>query len=293
MSIVKLKHNDRNHWDNIRHLVSVIEMLNKTTNSQIHISSSGFATPFQVIPLACFLNLKKLSYQINDQQSDLASYLNTIKFPQGVNLRAVTIGSSGNYLPIGRIHGSKRQGEVRDENYKQIEDQYRELVLNCFPTVRDTLSNAIAFFLSELIENAKDHSEANNFYVFAQYWPLLKQIELCMMDDGIGLRGSLAKRYAQITSDEIAVREVIQRQLSVRISEFEALPGTGLANTIRIVSNNELSSTFTIISGNYGFSSVNKNSRWIDLKETSLPGTLINIRIVEPNSRLNIFDYIQ
>src|SRR5690625_6187692 len=51
--------------------------------------------------------------------------------------------------------------------YKHIEDQYRELIFNCFNNIKDKLSNAIAFFLSELIENAKDHSDANNFYIFA------------------------------------------------------------------------------------------------------------------------------
>src|SRR5690625_1328613 len=151
-------------------------------------------------------------------------------------------GASGNYLPIARISGTESLGAQRESSYKHIEDQYRELIFNCFNNIKDKLSNAIAFFLSELIENAKDHSDANNFYIFAQYWPALKEFELCLMDDGIGLKGSLSKIHPQITTDERAVREVIQRQLSARISDIESLPGTGLANTIRIVSNKELQS---------------------------------------------------
>jgi len=155
------------------------------------------------------------------------------------------------------------------------------------------LSNAIAFFLSELIENAKDHSMAKNFYVFAQYWSELQEFELCLMDDGIGLQGSLYKIHPQITTDERAVREIIQRQLSARISDIESLPGTGLANTIRIVSNKELQSAFTLLSGNFGYSCSNDYCRWVDLRSLSIQGTLVNIRIKEPKERVNIFDYIQ
>ena len=72
-------------------------------------------------------------------------------------------------MPIARVTREESVGALREKSYKNIEDQYRELILNCFSNVKDKLSNAIAFFLSELIENAKDHSEAENFYIFAQY----------------------------------------------------------------------------------------------------------------------------
>ncbi|TVQ10693.1 MAG: hypothetical protein EA364_11840 [Balneolaceae bacterium] len=262
-------------------------------SEKIEIASEGFATPFQVIPAACVINQKQLSPYIKNIDSDIAGYLNTIQFPDGVIADEATPGASGNYLPIARVFGVKRAGSKRETAYKHIEDQYRILILSCFPSIREKLSNAIAFFLSELIENAKDHSDAANFYIFAQYWPALREFELCMMDDGIGLKGSLSKLYDHISTDEIAVREVIQRQLSARISDLEALPGTGLANTIRILSNNELESTFTLLSGNFGYSCSNDQCRWVQTGTLRIPGTLINVRIKEPRETFNIFSYIQ
>jgi len=292
MTQILFKHTG--HWQNLRHLVKILRVLEGLKkNEKVEIASEGFATPFQVIPVACTINRKHLSPYLNSEHSDIAGYLNTIQFPAGVKAEEATPGASGNYLPIARIFGAKRAGSQREVAYKHIEDQYRDLILSCFPAIREKLSNAIAFFLSELIENAKDHSEAANFYIFAQYWPVLKQFELCMMDDGIGLKGSLSKRYDHITTDEIAVREVIQRQLSARVSDEEALPGTGLANTIRIVSNKELESTFTMLSGNFGYSCSNDQCRWVQLGTLHIPGTLINLRIQEPQERLNIFSYIQ
>lgn len=114
-----------------------------------------------------------------------------------------------------------------------------------------------------------------------------------MMDNGVGLRGSLSKRFNHVITDELAVKEVIQRQLSSRINSYEALPGTGLANTIRIVSNNELESTFTLLSGSYGYSCSNDQCNWINLEKLHLQGALFNIRIKEPVKTLDIFRYIQ
>ena len=281
------------HWQNIRHLIEILQELEGLKkNEQFEIASEGFATPFQVIPTACVINRKQLSPYVENKHSEIAGYLNTIQFPAGVNAEKATPGASGNYLPIARVFGVNRVGANRETAYKHIEDQYRELILNCFPAIREKLSNTIAFFLSELIENAKDHSDAANFYIFAQYWHALKEFELCMMDDGIGLKGSLSKRYDYITNDEIAVREVIQRQLSARISDVEALPGTGLANTIRIISNKELESTFTLLSGNFGYSCSNDQCRWVKPGTLHITGTLINIRIKEPRETFNIFSYI-
>lgn len=282
------------HWQNLRHVVNIVQKVSSISHGQrLEIVSSGFATPFQVIPVTCVVNIKESAPFVSDNDSDIAGYLNTISFPSGVNAENARPGTSGNYLPIARVLNTKHAHGKRESSYKHIEDQYRELILNCFPSIREKLSNAIAFFLSELIENAKDHSEADNFYIFAQYWPAINEFELCMMDDGIGLKGSLAKKYEHITNDEVAVREVIQRQLSARISDIEALPGTGLANTIRIVSNNELESTFTLLSGNFGYSCSNDQCRWVKPGTVNFPGTLINIRIKEPQEKLNIFNYIQ
>lgn len=262
MTQIHFKHTK--HWHNLRHLIKTLQTLESLRkNEKFEIASEGFATPFQVIPAACVSNRKQLSPYVKSKHSEIAGYLNAIHFPAGVSAEKAKPGASGNYLPIARVSGVKRAGSKRETAYKHIEDQYRELILNCFPAIRIKLSNAIAFFLSELIENAKDHSDAANFYIFAQYWPALREFELCMMDDGIGLKGSLSKQYDYITSNEIAVREVIQRQLSARISDVEALPGTGLANTIRIVSNKELKSTFTLLSGNFGYSCSNDQCRWV------------------------------
>ncbi len=258
----------------------------------VEMNSRGFATPFHVIPVASAINNKNLTFSLTKKNSDLGQYLKTIRFPDGVSAIVAKPGASGNYLPIARISGTESLGKQRESSYKHIEDQYRELIFNCFRNIKDKLSNAIAFFLSELIENAKDHSDANNFYIFAQYWPALKEFELCLMDDGIGLKGSLSKIHPQITTDERAVREVIQRQLSARISDKESLPGTGLANTIRIVSNKELQSSFTLLTGNFGYSCSNDFCKWVELGTLTVQGTLINIRIKEPQETFDIFNYI-
>ncbi len=290
----KIRFSNSSHWENLNQLISNLKTLHQLSDGdRVDIDARGFATPFHVVPSACVINRKNLTFGISDDKSDMNRYLKIVHFPDCVSAKDARPGVSGNYLPIARITGEESIGAHREKSHKNIEDQYRELIFNCFSNIKDKLSNAIAFFLSELIENAKDHSDAENFYIFAQFWPALKEFELCLMDDGIGLQGSLSKVHPQITTDERAVREIIQRQLSARISDIESLPGTGLANTIRIVSNKELQSTFTILSGNFGYSCSNDYCKWVDLGTLSIQGTLINIRIKEPSERVNIFNYIQ
>lgn len=292
MPVISFK--KQSHWKNLNHLISILKVLQPLNKGdRVGINSSGFATPFHVVPGACVINNKNLNYGFTKVGSEMSRYLKIIHFPEGVSSMDAKPGSSGNYLPIARVAGPAGTGVHREESYKNLEDQYRELILNCFNTVKEKLSNAIAFFLSELIENAKDHSIAKNFYIFAQYWSALQEFELCLMDDGIGLQGSLSKKHPQITTDERAVREIIQRQLSARISDIESLPGTGLANTIRIVSNKELQSTFTLLSGSFGYSCSNDYCRWVDLGALSIQGTLVNICIKEPKEKVDIFNYIQ
>lgn len=292
MPVIRFK--NQSHWENLNHLISILKTLvNLNKGDRVEVHSSGFATPFHVVPSASVINNKNLTYDLTKKKTDMSQYLEIVHFPKGVSAMNAKLGASGNYLPIARTTGEAGTDTLREKSYKNIEDQYRELILNCFSNVKDKLSNAIAFFLSELIENAKDHSAAENFYIFAQYWPALQEFELCLMDDGIGLQGSLSKIHPQITTDERAVREIIQRQLSARVSDVESFPGTGLANTIRIVSNNEIQSTFTLLSGNFGYSCSNDYCKWVGLGTLSIQGTLINIRMKEPQERVDIFNYIR
>lgn len=168
MPTIQFKH--KNHWQNLRSLVSILRTIDSIgEGSEVIISAKSFATPFQIVPVLSMINAKGLTFRVEPHSASLLSYLNTIGFPAGIHAMSVSKRVSKNYLPVAKISSSQLDSMNRETVYKHIEEQYRELIFSCFPNVKDKLSNAVAFFLAELIENAKDHSNARDFYIFAQY----------------------------------------------------------------------------------------------------------------------------
>lgn len=286
------RHGDT-HLDNLRHTVGLFKTLESLPDgSTFEIPSTGFATPLQLVPLVCLIKNKELKPLISAPNSNIAGYLEAVYFPNGVNAGEAIPGRSGNYIPIAGLPDLKERADSKEVEFRDIESNYRELILGCYPNIRNNLADVISFFLSELIENAKDHADADNFYIFAQYWPRLNEFELCLMDDGIGLLGSLSKKYEHVNSHETAMREVVQRKLSSRINELEALSGSGIANTIKITGGESLKSSFTMFSGNCGYSNQKGIVNWIGLGTLHIPGVLINIRVKVPPTTVNVLDYV-
>ncbi|WP_249582185.1 hypothetical protein [Thermohalobaculum sediminis] len=71
---------------------------------------------------------------------------------------------------------------------------------NLFFTVR--------YCLREIIRNIAEHSESDDFLVMGQFWPQSRDVELAVLDRGIGLQRSLANnpKFAALGSDRKAIR---------------------------------------------------------------------------------------
>jgi len=66
----------------------------------------------------------------------------------------------------------------------------------------------VKYCLREILRNVAEHSQSDQLLVMGQYWKERNQIELAVLDRGIGLRAALTEnpRFADLTSDRNSIR---------------------------------------------------------------------------------------
>ncbi|MFD1193472.1 hypothetical protein ACFQ3C_02160 [Seohaeicola saemankumensis] len=81
---------------------------------------------------------------------------------------------------------------------------------------RGDLFDLIKYCLREIVRNAMEHGDGKEMWLSGQYWPGNNEVELCIFDNGIGIRSSLAKneKFSKVASDLDAIRLAILPSIS-------------------------------------------------------------------------------
>lgn len=80
----EIRFSNSSHWENLNQLISILKSLHQINDGdKVNIDTRGFATPFHVVPSACVINHKNLTFDISDIQSDMSQYLKIVHFPEG------------------------------------------------------------------------------------------------------------------------------------------------------------------------------------------------------------------
>lgn len=115
--------------------------------------------------------------------------------------------TNGNFIEIKNIHqGSYNISERFEEVFS------RDFGLNCNDI------NNISFMIDELICNMTMHSKSmSGAYFYCQKFPMRQQIEITIVDSGIGIANSLSKAYPGLENYEYLSKCI----------EFEVTSGEG------------------------------------------------------------------
>ncbi len=169
------------------------------------------------------------------------------------------------------------------DNYvEKISDE----ILDAIPIDLDYTSTY--FVLFELLNNIFKHSLFENSYVLCQTFRAENIVEICIIDDGIGIPKSLAENNLSFDKDSEAIFNAINGASSDK--ENEKLKGRGLNTTANIVSLG-FEEELLIASGN-GLVVVNKfGVNCVDNINSFLDGTLICLRI--NTKKFNIYNYLK
>lgn len=273
---------------NLRYLESLNE------KACVAIKDIGFVTPLTITPVAAMINKKSLEH---DYTGPNISYLQTIYFPEGLR-ELDRIIAEKTYLPI--IH-LLLAGVAKDEVTRKLgalHSKYLELIklhIVADPRFLELLTNnTFGFLLGELFDNIEEHSLASNVYVFAQYWPKSNACEVCIIDDGIGLFGSLQKAGRDVTGHLDALRKILETGLSAKNEFGDIRRGTGLKHTRAAITNREINGEFLILSGDAAFlHSATHGQKFFQLTDYKWNGTILTMRLNRPFAAFNLYDYVK
>jgi hypothetical protein len=277
-----------NSWDaleRIKETIQNIRYLSSLKNHDIaNFHECRFARPVSIIPLAIIGYTKSLSF------NKLPGYLSTIGFPEGEEIAGYN-SSGSTYFPITRADltntGSKEE-KIRGLANKYLSLLKRNIIEDEQFSERIG-TNGLALLISEMTDNIYEHSKAQNAFIFSQYWPKNNSCGICLADNGIGFYQSLKEAGREVKNDLDGVQKVINDCLSAKGD----LRGTGIRNTIKLLSNKELNGYFCVISGKAGyFIDSNEREHFLDLQNINWNGTIVNMGFTKPLSNFNIYDYV-
>lgn len=266
-------------------------------DEQIFLNAS-FITPLSVVPLAATINRRGLPWRCMSGNT-YSSYLKTICFPAGIADPSKVTGhrGSGTYFPLVHLDLAAAPRDERSNQLDALHSHFLDLVDRNLVADAEFIAkvnkNTFGFLLGEMLDNVKEHSLAENFYLLAQYWPTSNACEICLLDDGQGVYSSLKAAGRKVVDSRDALQQVLESGLSAK-DEFGSIKrATGIRNTRKAITNHEIQGEFFILSGDSAFlHSSREGEKLIRLQNFFWNGTIIMLKINRPSTTFNMYTYV-
>jgi len=250
-------------------------------NLEFDLSGLNWFCPLLILPLSAYINVTNSKYAKNQNQS----YLDTIKFPQGVDSISSfeqQVQLYKTFIPISVL--KREKGSERE----RLESLFVGMVYKIIGGAILGAQNAIYYPLTELITNIFDHSKQNAGFVFGQFYPKKNYLDICIVDCGRGLAGAYKQEKNLIISDESAIKEVMEGNSTKPNNER----GYGVRTSKKVVCEG-LKGGFVLISGAAALFSSDKNEKLISLKDFYWQGVIIAYRMPKPTGSIDISKYLE
>jgi anti-sigma regulatory factor (Ser/Thr protein kinase) len=271
--------------DNLSNLFELIQefsIIDEMTDSiDINLDNLSFIHPLYSLTLSALINQKRNEgYTVNIINFDgipCSSYLRVINFPNGTELNHSQINyyEGKRYIPIVKFPNEETA-------LNQILTSVTNLIRNNFE-LSQSLFNGLYYLISELTDNINQHSLTDNGWITAQYYPTKEFIDVCIIDNGIGILNSYRNQGYDIENHNDAIENALQG-LSTKDPQER---GMGLHTSKNMV-NNGLSGNFFMCSG---------NAMVIDNNINTIPfnwsGVLIFFRMSKNVSNFNYIEFVE
>lgn len=260
--------------------LKIISSFNKDSKN-INLENISKITPFLITPISAqIVSSNKNSNLILPKDNYIKSYLETLKFPNGVSSINDCKIIKNTYCPLFEI----KNEYLGDDN--EILDIFRKIIITPFKQNKNI--QAFLFFLDEIMCNIKEHSESNFNLIQAQKYN--QNLAISIVDTGISIPKSYENNFKGFDNDIEALKFVF-RGISTKNKDR----GTGLPNTFKLITRG-FKGSILIISRGAGVYKL-KNSNEInffslDDLELSFKGTILNFDIPLIEEKLDIYDYI-
>lgn len=269
--------------------LSILKSLKSGENVSLE---SGFIRPFSLLPLCAYAFENNISLAVSPSSSaDSKSYLATIKFPSGIRAINIKKEKTSSYVPITRI--TRKDDESSLNN---LLDDFSKLVSSASDdeVVRCCLRDHFNYALSELAENYREHSFSENLWLFVQKFNNSRELEFCIVDNGIGIRERFNRANIQFKDDLEAVKSAVDGvSAKAPFSELKGDQGHGLADTIRLITKTPLNGKIIFISGNAFYNISSGNNSVLFNSGLDWQGVIFAGKLSFPKVFFPITDYIR
>ena len=243
-------------------------------SSSLDLSNERFIAPTTMIPLLCFAGRKNIeTFYVN---SNTEEYIERI-----LNRKETSTTVPYQILP-----------------FSEKERQDKELSLKITEKINPVYGGhyTLLHLFSELTNNIYNHTPfeeelASQGYTYAQEYPNPKKLDLCVMDDGVGIPGRFQRSGIPFEDDCHAIEIAISNNSTVSDDKDER--GNGLWSTLRLVV--EANKGQALIVSGQGCLHILKKNRYkyypLDNKNI-FKGTLISLRLNNIEVQ-NFYDWIE
>ena len=276
------------------HLFHVIQQTDTYPEKEItwDLCNTSFFHPFFLAPLVIYKQTCRKNIKCINIPLYIADYLRRIHFEkplfidEHMNLeQELKEYISKSYIPICQFELCKNhidglQSILQKVIRQQSKADYR-------------ITTPLSYFLSELVDNMKEHSKGRYGYIFSQYLPREKSIDLVLADDGITIYKnyiSLNKYLNEINGDESIALKLANEGKSTKNRPEAENRGYGISSSKKMLINGLHGSFFMLSGGAFHRDDTNKGGVFVKLPNViRWDGTIVLMRI--PVNVPKDFDY--
>lgn len=276
----------------IKELIKNFPFLKKIPRGKtIDLSKIEWVTPLSILPIALLIaRWQEKGIEIKFPKDErIKSYLNTILFPKGTT-EPTLLEWGETYFPIVRV--THKEEKFPPEIIEKVSDKYQTLLNSLFinQIYQTDITQALGVFLGEMIDNVEEHSKAHELWILSQYWHRLGELEICLLDDGIGFYNSYMNAGIPVRDRLEAIDKAV-KGISTKKLEGQ---GYGINRSIYLITESSLNGEFLIISGNAAYFKKNKETgNLFFLDRIGWRGVIIMIKIKKPYSPINIYKFLE
>lgn len=275
---------------NVDQIRSIQNLVNQISNAfdlegnqsaffKIDINTSEFVNGEILVLVVCLIShLKEKGFAIKgelnfNENTDSFKYAQRIDFIKNlkldINEKFTRRSSEGRFLPISKFDNNNI-GDVHKNLLKILIRQ----------GINDKILVILDFCIYEILDNTLNHSSGNFKYgdgtgwVFAQYFPSLQELRICIVDNGIGIHKSLTE-HPNSNFTNLSEEEAISRCIEDKVTNSEGR-GFGLWATSEMVT--QMESELEIYSGKHQLI-CNQNEGKVVNEVSKWQGTITSLKL--------------
>ena len=266
-----------------------IETENKETITSVDFLSPTFISPLFAVLTKVFLSKKNITL------SGLSSYMDCIKFDNTL----FTDGKDNleekmneyllkTFFPLVSFPADKISIQEKGSITKAIEN-----LISANTSIPQNIISGLKYMVAEISDNILEHASATKGFIYAQAYQKKKFIDICIGDNGIGLREAYRKA-GHLFENDVKAMHAANDRISAKNLPDAVNRGYGLYTSKRILSKG-LDGEYMMISGNCAYHLTNKEEKYYVLKEhLYTTGTTVLLRIpYKPNDKFILSNFYE